>query len=468
MAVPVRLLRSLSQRTATSRSTISISIHRPRHYKPTPLSGSYLELTPYHQLRTQLNSSTRAYSKMADRKEINTNDLQGLGGTEDISATSEPHQKINAWSGPGPAAFDFRSDVVTTPTASMLQAIQTTTLLDDVFAEDPTTLSLESHLAQLTSHPAALFVLSGTMGNQLALRSHLTQPPYSVLCDHRAHIIEWEAGGVASLCGALVKGVVPKNGIYLTLEDIQKSVVISNDIHSCPTRVISLENTLSGTIMPLAEVQRISAFARAHGIKMHLDGARIWEAVVAGAGSLPDFTREFDSVSLCFSKGLGAPVGSILVGGREFIKHARWIRKSIGGGLRQAGVVTAAARVAVDETFGRGPNGEGGKLRGSHEMARRIAGIWTGMGGRLLQPTETNMVWLDLEDVECSGEAFVQLGKEKGLRFLGGRLVVHYQIGEEAVGRLEEVMRELMERRGKGKGEGVGASEKVGEKAYGT
>ncbi|PQE04349.1 Threonine aldolase protein [Rutstroemia sp. NJR-2017a BBW] len=402
---------------------------------------------------------------MASRKEINTNDLQGLGGTEDLSPTPEPHHKINAWSGPGPAAFDFRSDVVTTPTPSMLHAIQTTTLLDDVFAEDPTTISLETHLASLTCHPAALFVLSGTMGNQLALRSHLTQPPYSVLCDHRAHILEWEAGGVASLCGALVKGVVPKNGIYLTLEDVKKSVTISDDIHACPTRVISLENTLAGTIMPLSEVRRISAFAREHGIKMHLDGARIWEAVVAGAGSLPEYTREFDSVSLCFSKGLGAPVGSILVGGKEFIKHARWVRKSIGGGLRQSGVVTAAARVAVDETFGRGPNGEGGKLRGSHEMARRIAGMWTDMGGKLEQPTETNMVWLDLEDVGCSVAELVQLGKERGLKLLGGRLVVHYQIGEEAVGRLEEVMRIVLEK----KQEGARTDgSKVGEKAYGT
>src|SRR5271168_943771 len=130
----------------------------------------------------------------------------------------------------------------------MLAAIQNTTLLDDVFMEDPTTISLESHLAQLTSHPCALFVLSGTMGNQLALRSHLTQPPHSILCDHRAHILEWEAGGVASLCGALVKGVVPSNGIYLTLEDIKKNVKLGDEIHGAPTRVISLENTLDGTI----------------------------------------------------------------------------------------------------------------------------------------------------------------------------------------------------------------------------
>jgi threonine aldolase len=345
----------------------------------------------------------------------------------------------------------------------MLAAIANTTLLDDVFMEDPTTNDLESYLASRTEKEAALFVLSGTMGNQLALRSHLTQPPHSVLCDYRAHILEWEAGGVASLCGALVKGVVPKNGVYLTLEDIEKNIVLGDELHGCPTRVISLENTLAGTVMPLEEVKRISAFAKKHDVKLHLDGARIWEAVVAGAGSLTEYCSLFDSVSLCFSKGLGAPVGSILVGNKKFIKQARWVRKSIGGGLRQPGVVTAAARVAVDETFGKGPNGEGGLLKQSHVTAKKIASIWTQMGGKLANPTETNMVWLDLQNV---GPGFVEIAKEHGLRVLDrGRLVVHYQISDEAVSRLEEVMKVLLGR----KGQNGHASKKlkVGERAYG-
>lgn len=346
----------------------------------------------------------------------------------------------------------------------MLNAIQNTTLLDDVFVEDPTTNDLETYIAQRTSHEAALFVLSGTMGNQLALRSHLTQPPYSVLCDYRAHILEWEAGGVASLCGALVKGVVPKNGVYLTLEDIKKNINLSDDVHACPTRVISLENTLGGTIMPLAEVARISAFAKENDVKLHLDGARIWEAVVAGAGSLHEYTSLFDSVSLCFSKGLGAPVGSMLVGKKNFIKHARWVRKSIGGGLRQPGVVTAAARVAVEETFGKTANGEDGILKNSHATAKRIAGIWTSMGGKLEKPTETNMVWFDLDDAGISPADFTQMGKEKGLRLLGARLVVHYQICDEAVAKLEEVMKVVFER--KGTTNGV-QEQKVGIKNYG-
>jgi threonine aldolase len=345
----------------------------------------------------------------------------------------------------------------------MLTAIQNTTLLDDVLREDPTTNDLESYMALRTSHEDALFVLSGTMGNQLAIRSHLTQPPYSVLCDYRAHVIEWEAGGIASLSGAMVKGVVPSNGVYLTLEDIKKNVVLGEEIHGAPTRVISLENTLGGTIMPLSEVKRISAFAKEYDIKMHLDGARIWEAVIAGAGSLPEFCQEFDSVSLCFSKGLGAPVGSILVGKKAFIKHARWVRKSIGGGLRQPGVVTAAARVAVDETFGTGPNGEGGLLKGSHVMAKRIADLWVGLGGKLGKPTETNMVWFDLEAAGWADDGFDELGKECGLKLMGGRLVVHYQIGEEAVERLEMVLKKVLE----GKSN-RNKKIKIGEKAYGT
>lgn len=350
----------------------------------------------------------------------------------------------------------------------MLAAIQNCSLLDDVFMEDPTTISLESHMASLTSHEAALFVLSGTMGNQLALRSHLTQPPHSILCDYRAHILVWEAGGAASLSQALVNGVVPKNGVYLTLEDIEKNVVLGDEIHGCPTRVISLENTLGGTIMPLSEVRRISTFAKEHGIKLHLDGARIWEAVVAGAGSLPDYTKEFDSVSLCFSKGLGAPVGSILVGSKEFIKQARWVRKSIGGGLRQPGVVTAAARVAVDETFGTGPNGEGGLLKKSHITAKKIATMWTEMGGKLDQPTETNMVWFNLEDLHLTGDEFAATGKKHGLRFLGGRLVVHYQISDEAVERLEGLMKEVISMKHANGSGSANKKRKVGEKAYRT
>lgn len=367
----------------------------------------------------------------------------------------------NNWSTPGPAAYDFRSDTITTPTASMLAAITSTTLLDDVMQEDTTTTSLETHISQLAGKEAGLFVLSGTMGNQLALRSLLTQPPHSVLCDSRAHILQHEAGGVSSLSGAMVMGVQPKNGAYLTLEDVKRHVVLDDDVHSCPTRVISLENTLGGVIMPLSEVQKISAFARENGVKMHLDGARLWEAVTATGVGLDDWCGYFDTVSLCFSKGLGAPVGSMLVGTEKLVKHARWVRKSIGGGMRMTGVLTAPARVAVDETFGPGRRGEGGKLRRVHEVAAGLGRKWVELGGRLEKEIQTNMLWLDLEAAGWSDGAFNRLGEEHGLKLWSGRIVVHYQIADEAVESLKKVMEIVLSSK-----PGSNEVKKVGERTY--
>lgn len=316
---------------------------------------------------------------------------------------------------------------MTKPTPSMLEAICQTTLLDDVFNEDPVTNALQSYVAERTKHEDALLVLSGTMGNQVSIRSHLAQPPYAVLCDHRSHIICYEAGGVSAWTGATVQTIVPKNGVYLTLEDVQKHAVLDDNIHHCPTKLISLENTLDGMIMPLSEARRIVEWARENGIKVHLDGARLWEAVASGAGSLADYTSLFDSVSLCFSKGLGAPIGSIIVGSQEFIKKARWFRKSIGGGARQTGVFAAAARVALDETFGTDPNGQSGKLRATHAKAQQVADLWTKRGGKLQYPVHTNMVWLDLQASGVGPNDLAAIGEEKDLKLLGGRVVVHYR-----------------------------------------
>jgi threonine aldolase len=227
--------------------------------------------------------------------------------------------------------------------------------------------------------------------------------------------------------GATVYGIIPKNGRHLTLEDLQAKFVPATNIHFCPTKLISLENTLDGMIMPLSEARRIVEWAHANDIKVHLDGARLWEAVVSGAGSLPDYASLFDSVSLCFSKGLGAPIGSIIVGSKEFIDRARWFRKSIGGGTRQAGIISAAARVAVEETFGPDPNGEGGKLKQTHVKAKQVADMWTSRGGQLEHPVETNMVWLDLAASGLGMNDLAEIGNQKGLRMLGGRLVIHYR-----------------------------------------
>jgi threonine aldolase len=241
----------------------------------------------------------------------------------------------------------------------------------------------------------------------------------------------------------------------LTLEDVQKNAVTDDDVHSCPTRVISLENTLNGMIMPLDEVKRIAAFAREHDIRLHCDGARLWEAVAAGAGSLVEYCSYFDTVTLCFSKGLGAPIGSILVGSKATVKHSRWVRKSIGGGLRQAGVVTAPARVALDETF------HGGLLKASHECAKDVETIWTDLGGKLIHPVDTNMCWLDLESAGCSNGRFEELGKEAGLKLLGNRLVVHYQIAQkkaEVLPRLQQVFRKAFDENNGAVNGGIGES----------
>jgi threonine aldolase len=320
----------------------------------------------------------------------------------------------------------------------MLRAILETTLRDDVYQEDPTTSSLEQYIANLTGHEAGIFVLSGTMANQLALRTHLTQPPHAVLCDTRSHIIHWEAGGLASLCGAMIQGVMPGNGEFLTLEDIQRKAVLSNDVHKCPTTVISLENTISGLVHPLPELQRISDWAWRNGLKVHMDGARLWEAVATGAGSLRDFAQCADSVSLDLSKGLGAPMGAIVVGNSGFVARARRIRKGMGGGMRQAGVLSSAARAAVDDTFGPGVWGTnlGGKLRDAHDTARKATEMWVKRGGLLRRRTETNLVWVDLTSAGISDEDFAEIGRNFGVKLDGGRIVFHYQISNEAVRKL--------------------------------
>ncbi|KAH8837509.1 hypothetical protein MCOR27_010936 [Pyricularia oryzae] len=380
------------------------------------------------------------------------------------------HPAKSTWVGyQGAAGLDLRSDTMTTPTPSMLAAIQTTTLLDDVFKEDPTTNELEEFCAKLTGKEAGLFVLSGTMGNVLGLRALLTQPPHSILCDHRSHIFKYEAGGVTSLTGAMLHLVTPKNGLYMTLEDIKENIVLDSDIHSCPTRVISLENTLGGVVMPLEEARRIADFARQTGkVRVHCDGARLWEAVASGAGSLKEYGACFDTINLCFSKGLGAPCGSILVGPKDIIDHARWIRKSIGGGLRQSGVLTSAARVAVEETFGKGDSGEGGLLKHTHDLAKEVAAMWTALGGKLTYPVHTNMCWLDLDAAGISGARFVEIGEQEGLKLGQGRIITHYQIWqnrEVAVPKLKRVFERAM---AEGGGKPNGQSEAGSKSQYAT
>ncbi|CAE6427124.1 unnamed protein product [Rhizoctonia solani] len=341
------------------------------------------------------------------------------------------------------SAVDFRSDTVTSPTASMLQAMISSAVGDDVYNEDVTTANLENHVADLLGHEAGLFVPSGTAGNQIAIRIHLTQPPHSVLCHARSHINQYEAGGIATLSQAMVQPVWPSKGPNLTLEDVKRGVVLWDDIHCAPTRVIALENTYGGTIMPLKEVQRISEFSRLNNIRIHCDGARLWNAVAAGAGSFREYGAAFDSISLCFSKGIGAPVGSILVGSKTFIDRARWIRKSIGGGMRQTGVIAGAARAALDEVFP--------KLAATHEVAQDIEKHLHSLGLKTVLPVETNMIFIDLEAAGLDNDWLVEEAKSAGLKLgYDGRIVIHHQISTEAVKKLKEILSRVMEKKAAG------------------
>ena len=344
---------------------------------------------------------------------------------------------------PFSAANDFRSDFVTEPTVSMLKAPISSTLEFD-WEEDPTTASFQEFLSTLTGKPATLLVLCGTAGNQMSLRAALPAPPHSVLLDQRSHIINMEAGAVSSLSGSLIKPVLPANSHHLTLSDIIPSATLSEAIYDCPTRLISLEIPLNGLIMPLQDARAISNWARSQvpPIHMHLDGARLWEAVAAGAGSLTDYCAAFDSVTVCMSKGLGAPMGAAVLGSEAFIQRLRVVRKFFGGGMRQSALIAGPASVAVRQTF------LGGKLKGVHEKARRVSDRWRSLGGRLLVPTETNMVWLDLNAAGLSKEEWCRAAAAGGVKcMVKERLVFHYQISEESVRRLFAVMEVVLGRR---------------------
>jgi len=315
-------------------------------------------------------------------------------------------------------------DTLTTPTRSMLAALESINLGDEVYSECTTTQSLESRIASLLGKSSALFVLSGTMGNQLALRSLLFQPPHSILLDSRSHIQLHEAGGVASLSQAVTIPVVPSNGKYLQLEDVQKHVVLSSDVHFAPTGVISLENTIAGVIMPVEEVRRIGEWARGVGIKVHLDGARLWNACSVpepSAELLGEYAKHVDSVSVCFSKSLGAPVGSCIAGDERTIANARHMRKAVGGGIRQAGILTAMARVGVEEVF------FGGKLSQANASAKILAEKWATLGGGFMLPVDTNMLWLDLEVRGIDDGIWKEAVEEGGVRIWGDRIVCHYR-----------------------------------------
>lgn len=283
-------------------------------------------------------------------------------------------------------SIDLRSDTITRPTPAMREAMAAAEVGDDVFGEDPSVARLEARVAELLGKEAALFAPSGTMANQLAIRTH-TEPGDEVILDGNAHVYYYEAGAPAALAGVSCRCLPGIRGVF-TPEELE-AVLRPEDPHFPPTKLVCLENTHNrggGRIWPQDLVRGIGALTRDRGIRLHLDGARLWNAAVAGGVSERELAAEFDSAAVCFSKGLGAPVGSALCGSREFIRRARRFRKMFGGGMRQAGILAAAALHALDHHRGR--------LAEDHANARELAKGLAALPGIELDPAtvETNIV----------------------------------------------------------------------------
>lgn len=337
------------------------------------------------------------------------------------------------------ASNDLRSDTFTTPTKEMIDCALTASVGDAVYNEDLDTIELESYVARLAGKEAGLFCVSGTLSNQIALRTHLFQPPYSILCDYRAHVYTHEAAGLAILSQAMVTPVIPSNGDYMTLEDIKAHYIPDDgDIHGAPTRVLSLENTLHGIVYPLEELIRIKGWCLDNDIKLHCDGARIWNAVVETGVPLKQYGEIFDSISICLSKSMGAPMGSILVGDAKFIKKANHFRKQQGGGIRQSGIMCKMALCAVKGDWK-------GKMQSSHELAHELASFCQQHKIPLESPADTNFVFLDLQKAKINPDVLVKKGLKYGVKLMGGRVSFHYQITRETLEKVKSAVLEAFE-----------------------
>lgn len=245
--------------------------------------------------------------------------------------------------------IDYRSDTVTKPTKAMLAAMQAAAVGDDVFNEDPTVNALEQKLVSLFKMEAALFCPSGTMSNQIALKIH-TQPGDEIICDKMSHIYQYEGGGIAFNSGCSVK-LLDGNRGRVTAQQVLEGINNVEDIHKPISKLVSLENTANrggGSCYHFEDIKAIKAICLQHGLAFHLDGARLFNALVAKQETPEQYGSIFDSISICLSKGLGAPVGSVLLGKKDFIKKAKRIRKIFGGGMRQAGFLAAAGIYALD------------------------------------------------------------------------------------------------------------------------
>lgn len=332
---------------------------------------------------------------------------------------------------------DFRSDTLTRPTPSMLDAMHAARTGDDVFAEDPTTEAFQERCARLFGHEAALFCPSGTMTNQIAINVHV-QPGDEVICDRMAHIYNYEGGGIARNSGASVRLLNGNHGRF-SWNDVQAEIN-PPDSHYARTSLVCVEDTVNrggGAVWDLAELKAIREGCSAAGLPLHLDGARCWNAMVARAGgNMPAeaewqaYGQLFDSISICFSKGLGAPVGSVVIGSKKFIDEAHRARKVFGGGMRQIGVLTAACDYALDYELPR--------LHKDHVRAQQLGQALEGMKRVVaVDPVETNIVIFEIESGLTASE-FVAEATALGIHcFAFGpqrvRLVVHRDLNQAQI-----------------------------------
>jgi threonine aldolase len=287
--------------------------------------------------------------------------------------------------------IDLRSDTVTRPTAAMRAFMAAAEVGDDVFDEDPTIHRLQEKVAAYFGKEAALYVPSGTMSNQAAIKAH-TQPGDELLCEETAHIYVWEAGAPAALSGVTCRTIRGEYGV-LDAAQLHGKIRPSNE-HYARTRLVCLENTHNrggGRIFPLEKIKAISTWAKSSGLALHLDGARLWNAIVATGMAGSEWAKPFDSISVCFSKGLGAPIGSCLIGPRDFVQRARRIRKLFGGAMRQGGMAAAGALYAFENHIER--------LAEDHRNAGVVAEAIADVPGLRLDPPDvhTNLVWFAVE-----------------------------------------------------------------------
>jgi len=336
--------------------------------------------------------------------------------------------------------IDFRSDTVTKPTEAMRNAMFTAPLGDDVYGEDPTVNELQEFTAKLFGVEAALFCASGTQTNQIAINVHV-KPGGEVICHEESHIYKYEGGGIAKNSGASVRLLTGNRG-RLFADDIAQ-YINPDDIHFPVTQLISLEDTANrggGAIYDFEEIKRISFLAKTHNIPLHLDGARLFNALVVTGVDPKEYAKYFDSISICLSKGLGAPVGSLLLGNKEFIHKARRVRKVMGGGMRQAGFLAAAGIYALKNNVER--------LKIDHEHAKQLEKtLLTCSWVKECIPVETNIVVAVLNDAS-ERDVKIQRLAEKGVKasaFGPGmiRFVTHLDLSQEDISSAANAITEI-------------------------